>query len=220
MKYKKLSRVESFKMKLEAHEICNIVHKLSFNDDFVCWCNPSNQFCFNSGTYHISDLEQWLEGEGCVIKGDTQDEKDKFFELAIFNHKYPYSNSFTYSYKHFNKIKFRTEDKVNLPVNDNTFEARIAEVGGFVINMYESDFIDLEVLDELLYLRNEVKRTTINMLLTFKHLGYGEFGAINKPENIKNFSWFAELVFHKLYYNHLNKISKMPDYEFLSKFVT
>ena len=42
------------------------------------WLNPNNQSCFNYGNFTHQDFIDWANGTGVVVKGNTQEQKDKF----------------------------------------------------------------------------------------------------------------------------------------------
>ena len=46
--------------------------------------NPNNQKCFNFGWFEYQDYYDWLEGKGKIVKGKTDEEKKKFWDVAVF----------------------------------------------------------------------------------------------------------------------------------------
>ena len=124
--------------KLIKHRQVSYLEERLGNDPF--YFTPSNSYCFNKGQYTIDDFYDWLEGTGRIVKGETQEEKDKFYYLHQFlEESDPYIGITTlYYYPYFDLIKDYGSDSV-LSVGNYTDEQIICSLFSRVITQCLSD---------------------------------------------------------------------------------
>ena len=187
------------------------------------WLNPYNQLCFNYGWFEYPDFYDWLEGRGKIVKGKTDEEKQKFFEVAKFENKYDYAWSIGYHKKYFPLIddSYHNEFKPGfgierickkpLKITKTNHEEIISKVFGNICGYYS----DLE-----LNYTSKAHKCMHDELVGAKDvlfsLGVGYYGANNTPEEILNLAWAADLCIYKAVYRYfeINKIP-LPDFDFV-----
>jgi hypothetical protein len=191
------------------------------------WLNPNNQSCFNSGWFTFQDFYDWIEGKGKIVKGGTDEEKLKFWEVAKFQHEHYYAWAFLYYKKYFNLIDdtyhpemkpsygFYREAKTPLKITKNNHAEIIAKMMGNVCRYYGDTTVEptadshmfRKMHDEL----NGVKETLYA-------LGVGYYGANNTPEEPENLAWIADICVYKAAYLYYVKNGiELPDFEFVDK---
>jgi hypothetical protein len=108
---------------IKANSICSPMNKLekSIEKDGIAyyWLNPNNQKCFNFGWFSREDFIDWTNGTGKIVKGNTEEEKKKFWDVAVFEKKYDMAWAFGYHKKDFHLIDetYRTKQKHNYSCN-------------------------------------------------------------------------------------------------------
>lgn len=208
------------------------------------WINPHNQFCFNSMWCTPEILEQWMEGEGPMVKGKTKAEKKKFWDYAVFEDgkdKWGIDHSrylIKYKWKWFDKMTtdfnphnhghsrgggmIATEIKTPLKLKPNRTRDQLQNkirTEEAIVAMY-APFVDY-IVRELEYrdwqdVRREVESDLYGVSRTLYCLGYGSMGACNTPEEISNLSWVKDVVFAKgIYLHYVKNDVDLPDFEFL-----
>jgi len=188
------------------------------------WLNPHNQKCFNFGWFTYQDYYDWLKGTGVIVKGNTQEEKDKFFEAARFEATYNYGWSIGYYKKYYHYIDEtyypmckplsgyinNVVDKP-LKITKTSHAEIIGKIFGYICN-YFSDY-DIE--------NNQNQRRKIEDELhgakqALYSLGVGYSGACNTPEEALNLNFAADICKYKCIYLYMLKNNvKLPDYDFI-----
>ena len=205
------------------------------------WINPNNQFSFNSCWCSVEDLWDWMDGKGVMVKGDTPEEKKKYWDYAVaevndenqvmwmIRHYYPWFDKMTTDFKPHEhqgyergqianpiKIKARVKD-----CEENTKRQEdviIKMLAPFVEEMRK----DLEWGRDWRQTRKEFRDGYYGIKRTLYCLGIGYMGACNTPEEICNLAWVNDVVEAKAYYLFLKgKEEKgeitLPDFKWLSE---
>lgn len=216
------------------------MNNLERTDGDRVWLNPHNQSCFNSGWFDQQDFEDFLNNKGRIIKGNTQEEKDKFLEYANFINTYHYGWAVAFGFEHFKKkiiihnykyyssgITKDVTNPVKIGVSNRWGKATdsstgIAKIFSSMIPMLISDLsvfrngvCDQKTFDRV---QKEWRDNSYGMGKALSCMGLGYFGACNTPEEIENLSWYRDLIFAYAYYKHLlSNGVKMPDFKFVHK---
>jgi len=204
---------------IKKNPVCSSMNEIKFGENGLAWLNPNNQYCFNYGWYNKQDFEDWYQGKGKIVKGDTDEEKVKYYELAVFEKKYPYATSIWYDYKFFDLIdeNYSPEsDRNNYSLNlknikplkitkDNHVEI-ISKVLGNIIKYY-ADIHMIINEHNLAQMRTELSGARIALF----SLGVGYMGACNTPQEITNLCWATDIARTKaIYLNYLKNNVKIP----------
>lgn len=237
MKLFKRSFKETLEEVLKRRLPMNSLERTNDDKDRV-WLNPRNQDCFNSGWFNQQDFEDFLHNTGPIIKGKTQEEKDKFIEYANFMNTYHYGWAIGSGFKHFKKIMMHNYKyyangigrEVTNPVLINSrnrwgketdVQTGIAKIFSSMIPSLISDLNSYTGLcDQKTFDRVHARwrDESYGMKKALNCQGLGHFGACNTPEEIDNLSWYGDLVFTYAYYKHLlSNGVKMPDFKFVQK---
>ena len=202
------------------------------------WINPHNQFSFNSHWCSVQDLWDWMEGKGPMVKGNTPEEKQKFWDYAVWEAEGGFGSSrwlIKYTWKYFDKFvtDFNPHNighggheaqilkplKIkNIKTKDHLENKRRQEE--IILAMYVP-FVN-EIVKELEYrewqhVRNEVEKDLYGVKRTLYCMGIGYMGACNTPEEICNLNWVPDIIWGKAQYLHFKKIGmKLPDFEWLA----
>ena len=189
------------------------------------WLNPNNQTCFNWGWFEYQDFYDWLEGKGNIVKGKTDEEKKKFWDVAVFEEEHDMAWAFGYNKKYFDLIDetyltptkhgygFYTESKKPLKITKDNHKEIIAKIFGAVCRWYSDTTVEpvngshmrSMMHDEL----NGVKETLFA-------LGIGYYGACNTPEEAENLAWIADICEYKAaYLYYINNKIPLPDFDFV-----
>jgi hypothetical protein len=183
--------------------------------------NPHNQKCFNFGWFTYQDFHDWTKGQGKIVKGDTPEEKQKFWEAAVFESEHDYGWSIGYYMKHFGCIDetykqelnhtYTTSVKVPLKITKTNHLEIIAKVFGDICRYYS----DTE-LTYTSHLQTKIDSELMGAKQVLFMLGVGYYGASNTPEEPENLSWVADIAKYKaVYLCLLKKGVKIPDYDFI-----
>lgn len=189
--------------------------------------NPYDQLCFNFGWFEIKDFEDFINGTGKIIKGNTQEEKNKFLHCAKFKEDFHRSFMIIHNYNHFDKItiiqfnRYSWDSYIINPIklneqNEEEFIKIIlcSRIPYLIreLNIYNR-IIDKETLEKI---HSEFKTEIYGMARTLELQGLGYFGAVNTPPEIRNFSWYIDVIFSYAHYIHLLEHNvEMPDFDFV-----
>lgn len=223
------SEIDKLNSELKANKVCNLINDLKEiekDDSVVMWLNPSNQRCFNFGYFTHEDFYDWLEGKGKIVKGETDEEKAKFWEIAKFESEHDYGWAIGYYLKDFkyiddkyvanSKKSFSIERSIDnkLVIKKDNHAEIISKIFGEICR-YHSRY-------ELKYQRNDLIRFESELFgakQTLFNFGIGYYGASNMPEDPLNLNWIADICKYKsVYLNLLMNDVKIPDYEFLDNY--
>jgi hypothetical protein len=202
------------------------------------WINPNNQFSFNSAWCGVQDLWDWMNGTGIMVKGDTPEEKKKYWDYAVFEKEGGLGGSrwlIKYTWRWFDKFVtdfdphshdhgWGDRAQITKPLKIKNIRTRdqaenIKRQEEIIIAMY-TPFID-EIVKDMEYrewssIRNECEKNFYGIKRTLYCLGVGYMGACNTPEEICNLSWVQDIVFGKAQYLYFKKIGmQLPDFEWL-----
>lgn len=232
---------ESIFDKLKKHPVCSPMNYPE-NDvkdprDFdKVWINPNDQFSFNYAWCSEQDIRDWMNGTGIMVKGDTPEEKKKYWDYAVFEKGGEFGGSrwlIKYTWKWFDKFvtdfnphdhSFGETGHIQKPLKIKSLrikdsiekQKREEEV---IISMY-APFIN-EIVKDMEYrewdaIRNECEKAFYGIKRTLYCLGVGYMAACNTPEDICNLSWVQDIVFGKAQYLYFKKIGmELPDFEWL-----
>ena len=188
------------------------------------WLNPHNQKCFNFGWFVYQDFYDWIEGKGKIVKGKTDEEKQKFMEVAKFENEHYYAWSFGYYKKYFNLIDetyrpefkkgyYNTVIKTPLKITKTNHAEIIGKVMGDCCRWYGDTTVEPTAdSHHLRRMRDELDGIKKTLFL----LGVGYYGAVNLPEEPENLSWISDICVYKavyLYYVKNNVL--LPDFDFV-----
>ncbi|MDD5649046.1 MAG: hypothetical protein PHF86_01325 [Candidatus Nanoarchaeia archaeon] len=216
---------------LEDHPICKSLNdpfeniKDPRDPDIEVWINPSNQTSFESGWCTEKDLRDWMEGKGKMVKGNTEEEKKKFWDYAVSLNNDREIWSILYHWRWFKKLKTNFKPHKRRGDISRSYIAKKLEVNlknpeKTILDMYVP-FIkeiqeDLKHLD-IIKVKRSYKDVFYGINRALYCLGVGSLGACNTPETIENLSWIKDLIYAKAYYLHLLELKiELPDFEWLS----
>jgi len=197
--------------------------------------NPNNQTCFNFGYFTRQDFIDWANGTGRIVKGHTQEDKDRFMKYAIEYDKLHWTlfSYFEYielinsnvilvpksstlsSNKWFIDVRKESEDQaINLLLSDMARDLKDSIKSIISYEKYKADLEnrepDFSKQIEELYIEHD--RASRSICRTMSLLGYGYFGACNISGDIKNLAWSKDLAFTRAYYDALIEIEyDLPD---------
>lgn len=234
---------------LKDHPVCNPMNDPQKDvdprkdPDFKVWINPHNQFCFNAMQCSSEILEQWMEGTGPMVKGQTKAVKKKFWDYAVFesgtdeweiNHSrylikstYQWFDRMTTDFEPNNHIpgygSISTVIKKPLKLKSNRTKDELENIKRTeeaIIAMY-APYVDRILRDleyrEWKFIRQECENDFYGINKALYCLGYGSMGACNSPEEISNLSWVKDVVFGKALYLWYQKNNyPLPDFDFLT----
>jgi hypothetical protein len=192
----------------------------SIGDNRV-WMNPNNQTSFESGWLEHQDFIDWANGTGKVVRGETQEQKDKFMRYARAQNELD-SYSFMYI-KYLNLIDSESKAKLrwkhhstpytkalNLSKRRDSAEV-IKEVFSTLVprllvdikeqaewRKHDPDWVGKLRCKHTEYMHAVCDTLTIG--------GHGYFEACNTPCEIENLSWSRDLVWSKAYCMYLEEI--------------
>jgi hypothetical protein len=189
------------------------------------WLNPDNQSCFNSGWFTYQDFYDWTMGKGRIVKGKTDEEKKKFWDVAVFMHENDYAWAFMYHMKDFHYIDetYRPESKKTwgleryiktpLKITKTNHIDIISKAFGYTCAYYGDTIVKPTHGSHFLAkMREELDGVKQTLYL----LGVGYFGACNTPEEPENLSWIADICLYKAAYLYYVKNEiPLPDFEFV-----
>jgi len=238
-KIRKITLTERQKMleALKANPVCRPMNRdlretVLDNDDGQgmrtrIWLNPDNQTCFNAGWFSYQDFYDWMEGKGKIIKGKTPEEKQKFWDVAVFMYENDYAWAFGYHMKDFKYIDetYHPEmkqgyfsnrwAKTPLKITKTNHADIISKAFGNVCRYYGDTYVKPEYNSHLL---TKMREELDGVKSTLYMLGVGYYGAINTPEEPENLSWVADICLYKAAYLYYVKNNiQLPDFEFVYK---
>jgi len=192
-------------------------------DDGTHWVNQNQQGHFNSGHYSHQDFVDWANGTGRVIKGKTQEQKDKFMRGAAANRKHDLGLQIYI--KHLWMIDSESKTKWNPKYRQSNYSNPIN-----LSNRRESSDVIKAVFSEMVqslyrdikdrwewdgrYCETDEERRNHDWLSNLKsnhreymhgvcHIlsvgGHGYYDACNTPCELENLSWSRDLPFAKAY---------------------
>lgn len=210
-----------------------LVWKHMDNGEKRAYMNPDNQLCFNFGWFTKEDFENWVNGTGDIIKGNTQEEKDKFLYYAKLDGQYQGFYRFIYDTKYFDLINesynpkhksFCLESHIETPlkITKSNHKEIIGNLFGYVCSYYVDLFATQYLREPTKIYDSHSYKTMRDELWGVKwacyNFGLGYFGASNTPCQIENLNWFADLTISKSQYLALLKNGvEMPDFDFIRK---
>lgn len=209
--------------------------------NFSVWINPHNQFCFNAKWCTPEILEQWMKGEGPMVKGKTPEEKKKFWDYAVFEaaedpweighskwlvkYTWRFHENFVTDFDPHQHGGYGINMKIKKPLKlksnktKDEIENKIRTENA--IKAMLVPFVN-QIVKELEYrewpsVRKEVENDLYGINRTLYCLGYGYMGACNTPGEISNLNWVKDIVFGKAIYLWLKKQNyPLPDFDFLT----
>ena len=167
-----------------------------------------------------------MNGTGKIVKGETPEEKKKFWDYAVFLKTYKHGWMIRYYIEFFDKLiedhnpKGETfnsrsrEIEKPLKITKSNKEEIIGRIFGYMVNSLVEDFMGVDDRDD--YILKRFRDETWGAKMTLYNLGCGFFGYSNTPKTISNLSWVPDLVIAKAYYKYLIKKGvELPDFEFV-----
>jgi len=202
------------------------------------WINPHQQFSFHSTWCTEQDLRDWMNGTGIMVRGNTPEEKKKYWDYAVFEggddfggfrwlikYTWKWFDKFVTDFQPHNHDGYGLSTQIKKPLkikNPRTRdrlenERREEEI---IIAMY-APYIN-EIVSDLEYsefknIRYRLEKEFYGIKRTLYCLGVGYMAACNTPEDIRNLSWVTDIVYAKALYLHFKKIGMdLPDFEWLN----
>jgi len=230
--FKKFTQTDLEKLQeaLKAVPVCRPMNDLKeaprgTNGGVAMWLNPNNQKCFNFGWFGYPDFYDWAQGKGNIVKGKTDEEKKKFWDVAVFEIEHDMAWAIGYNKKYFDLIddsyrpkfkkgySFYTYIDKPLKIKKENEKEIIAKMFGYVCRDYGDTSFELTSTSHVLRrMRDEltgVKETLFN-------LGIGYYGACNTPEEIENLSWISDICEYKaIYLTYVKNNIPLPDFDFV-----
>jgi hypothetical protein len=228
-----MSDLEKVKEAIKASPICKPMNDLKESEldndgngvKVRIWLNPNNQKCFRWGWFEYQDFYDWINGTGKIVKGDTPEEKQKFWEVAKFEIEHEYAWAFCYK-KHFDLIDetyrtqikagygYSTECKKPLKITKDNHVEIISKVFGDVCRYYADTTVEPTINSRMLTnMRSELQGVKETLFM----LGIGYYGAVNLPEDPENLSWIADICLYKsVYLYYVNNKIPLPDFDFVN----
>ena len=177
------------------------------------WVNPNNQTSFEHGHFTRQDFIDWANGTGAAVRGETQEQKDKYMRYAIAHDKLDLS-IFTYSeklwmldsssnctYGH-NHMQNPYINNINLS-NDRESATVIKETFNTLIQPLLSNIKD--DINNLSVISSKHSTYMDGVCHTLAISGHGYWDACNTPCELENLSWSKDLVFAKAYSLYLEE---------------
>lgn len=228
-----LSEIEKLKNALGESKICKSMNEPEESEitnkdgetEIRIYLNPHNQKCFNYGYFTYQDFYDWLGGGGVIVKGNSEDEKRKFWEVAVFEQQHDYGWAVGYNLKHFKlidetfKIEWKSDrgysnyPKNPLKITTKNHAEIIAKVFGDISRYYS----DTELTHES-NMNRKIDGEISGAKQTLFMLGIGYYGACNTPEDPLNLSWIGDICKYKAVYLYFVKNGiELPDFDFVYK---
>jgi hypothetical protein len=219
---------------LKAHPVCSPMNDLRESEldngdgngtQVRMWLNPNNQVCFNFGWFVYQDFYDWMNGTGAIVKGKTPEEKQKFWEVAVFEKQHDMAWAIGYYKKHFDLIDdtyhpemkptygMNRQAKTPLKITKDNHAEIIGKIMGDVCRYYGDTSVELKVGDRN-YMRMEHELQGVKE--TLYTLGVGYYGAVNTPEEPENLAWISDICMYKAAYLYFIKNEiPIPDFDFV-----
>jgi hypothetical protein len=175
------------------------------------WLNPNEQTAFEYGNVTHQDFIDWANGTGIIVRGETQDQKDKFMRYAKAMTQYDLSLSIyaghlwkldddsptVIDYGRYRKNGARKS--INLSKRRDSKDV-IREMLSTFVQPSLRDIKDcIEWGRDLRDISRKNKDFMYAVCQTLAKGGHGYFDACNTPTEIDNLSWSVDLVFAKAY---------------------
>jgi hypothetical protein len=199
------------------------------NADSGYWLNPRHQNLFNYDWFSVEDFRDWAKQTGRIIKGKTQEEKDKVMHYYRAQEDPFCGWSVLYYAKHDDLFDYDSNLRANNSFySDNHDYVNLGLEEEQVLRKFYSDALsgviydienamqwkDKKLLDRY---RQEWRDRWYGMARTLTLLGIGYFGASNLPATITNHAWMQDVVFSIAMYRTLKKMDyDFPDIEFVN----
>ena len=194
--------------------------------EFV-WVNPNTEEAFNHGWFTKDDFKDFLNDTGRIIKGKTQDDKERFLKFSEFKETYNSAWMIIHNFEFFDKIEIHGfkrnswDSYIDNPIKftkTNTGKSIKRIFGSLIPNIIH----DLDALGGICDKRQfdriykEYRYESYGVGVTLMLQGFGYWGACNTPCKVENFAWYRDVVFAYAYYQHLlNNGVEMPDFKFV-----
>jgi hypothetical protein len=222
-----MTDLDKLKAAIKENVVCKPMNDLKesshgTNGGVAMWLNPHNQKCFNFGYFGYPDFYDWLEGKGNIVKGDTDEEKRKYYDVAVFEATHDYGWGIGYNKKFFSLLdetyypkskQFSFDRQVEKPLKIG--KANHGDIIGKVFGSICGYYSDMEMK----YNSNATQRMQNELQgakETLYALGCGYYGANNLPEDVENLNWCADLCVYKTLYLYLLKNDYvLPDFDFV-----
>jgi hypothetical protein len=198
------------------------------------WLNPNDQTCFNFGWFTHQDFIDWANGTGVIVKGKTQEEKDKFMKYAkayqeldisifiyeeyldllntkeIIHAKSSYRSDYVKDFRKSTELEKITDLLSNKAREiKSTLENRIS-----YRKLTQPELVDIS--DIVKTTRDEYSKLSQEMCWTLGALGIGYYGACNTPCKIENLAWSQDLPFAVAYKEVLEESGyDLPDFKWV-----
>lgn len=154
-----IAKEKTLAERIEESLVCNSFNHIDWDNPSVgkdgiktFYLNPSNQNCFNCGWFSESDFEDWIKGEGAIVKGNSPEEKKKFFDYAMFVNSnklgwmvasYYYNFNFiSEAYNINGKFNILNENPIKFTSSQKSKEEAIRKIYGYFINELVEYFDD------------------------------------------------------------------------------
>jgi hypothetical protein len=225
--------IQKLKEALKANSVCKSMNDLKESEladgnnglKTKIYLNPNNQKCFNYGWFEYQDYYDWLEGKGNIVKGKTDEEKKKFWDVAVFEEEHDMAWAFGYNKKFFDLIDetYRPETKTSysierackkpLKITKDNHKEIIAKIFGNVCRWYGDTTTEITSGSNA---RRRMNDELSGVKETLFSLGIGYYGANNIPEDPENLSWIADICEYKAAYLYfINNKIPLPDFDFV-----
>ena len=218
---------------IKEHKICKPANQLSFKEigkdkEMCVWLNPKEQTCFNSGWFTEQDLLDWMEGKGNVVKGDTDEGKEKFWNMAVFLEENDYGWIIALNFEHFNLV----DDSYNVEYDNYGYLNSIIKNPLKITKSNKKTIIEKVFGNQIKYICDDLEYSQVDVGRQYEKyreifygikstlviLGCGYYGCSNTPVDIENLNWFTDVVFAKGYYKALIKRGiEMPDFNYVKE---
>jgi len=213
---------------LKENPVCDSINKLEITptkDEEKIWLNPDNQNCFNYGLFTFEDFYNWTQKRGKIVKGNTDEEKQKFFEVAEFIHNHNHGWAILAYKKYFDLLdnSYYPQRIINYVETINKFPLKITknnhgDIIGKIFGNISEDYANTELVCNSHSYSNIIREIAGAKLVLF-NLGIGYYGACNTPEDILNLSWIGDICIYKAVYRYFIKNNiPLPDFDFVNSY--
>lgn len=190
------------------------------NSKSTYWMNPNNQTSFVHGSLSHQDFIDWANGTGIAVRGNTQEEKDKYMRYADAYNKYDLSIFIYIKHLHLLDPEFKVElNYHSIYGNDRSakkpIDAGLTRNSNDVIREMLSSYIrpSLRDIKDAVEWKRDISSISRRIddyigavCETLAKCGHGYFGACNTPTELCNLAWAKDLVFAKAYSIYLEEI--------------
>jgi len=204
------------------------------------YLNPNNQTCFNFGWFTHQDFINWANGTGVIVKGETQEEKDKVMKYAksytelnflIFSYgehldlfdtsEILHGRSYYTGSKYFQDLSKVEDSEIVIKKFWSDLARQVKEKLESKISYerskadwYDNYTPDIKSIVDQVYEWTRV--ISFEKAHTLSILGHGYFGACNTPCDIENLAWSKDLAFAIGYKEWLKEDGyELPDFKWV-----